>query len=62
MKEPTRWLDDPQTEKALCEVLGAARDVPAMPEQAHAELVTLAAILTAKTAVPVTSGSTAIIW
>ena len=51
MREPIRWLDDPQTPESLRELLGAGAPMPAMPEQAHAQVAAFAAGLAANTMV-----------
>ena len=48
MKEPIRWLDDPETGRALLDVLRASQEAPALPEQAHAQMAMFAGGLAAQ--------------
>ncbi len=51
MKEPIRWLDDPQTNDALREVLTSAPSAPGLPAATHARMTMLASGLTSQAAV-----------
>jgi len=48
MKEPIRWLDYPETDRALLEVLEASREAPALPARAHAQMAMFTAGLSAQ--------------